>query len=340
MMANPAFPMDKSKVTKPAEEGPAGLYNQYPADGLPVFLIAHGSHEKANEDVWYCKECGMELADYLTKVLKIGTPEDQQVMSDVPLKCQDVMIVATQNSFQFSLPIAGFMLAMKKRKLKVAVNTTREEGKTAITDEDTILIVDMTSVHGLERAVIVVVPEVNMPPQLPTMYKTFFTTPEESKEIRQEDPMKEVLEEADGKNFSISAAGEFKKEDDSDDENTTADNGNKDTAMEVQGEQSQPEASPCVIPSQLQKIDTDGKGEDYDTSDEEDEGIDSLTYADNESERKIKAALASLSDQSRKDIFYIGSRAVCQLILVHRGKKDDGETPNKTELSSSESMDT
>ncbi|KAK7106033.1 uncharacterized protein [Littorina saxatilis] len=365
MMANPACPRDRSEVKNPEEEGPTGPYNQYPADGLEVFLIAHGSHERAHEDVWYCKECGNELADYLTKVLKITTSKTQQVMSENHLKCHDVMIVATQNSFQFSLPIAGFMAAMKKRKLKVAVNVTREEGKTAITDEDTILIVDMTSVHGLERAVIIVVPEVNMPPQLPTMYKTSFTLPEESKtkaeeekvsaeaavketqaadepiafeKIRQDDPMKEALEAADGQDFSISAAGEFVKEDDSDEEKTTADTGRKETVMEVQEEQSQQETTPSGAPSQPQKTPTDGK--DYDTSDEEDEGIDSLTYADNKSERKIKAALASLSDQSRKDIFYIGSRAVCQLILVHLGKKDDGESPAKAEPTPSESMDT
>ena len=50
-------------------------------------------------------------------------------MSDVPLQYKDVMIVATQNAFQFSFPIAGFCIAMRKQGLKVAVNTTREEGR-------------------------------------------------------------------------------------------------------------------------------------------------------------------------------------------------------------------
>ena len=53
---------------------------------------------------------------------------------------------------------------------------------------------------------------------------------------------------------------------------------------------------------------------------EEEEEEDSLAYMDRNSELQIQAALASLSDESRKDVFYIGSRTVCQLILVHLGR--------------------
>ena len=49
-------------------------------------------------------------------------------LSDIPLKYNDVMIVATLQAFQFSVPIGGFAQAMAKRKLKIAINTTREEG--------------------------------------------------------------------------------------------------------------------------------------------------------------------------------------------------------------------
>lgn len=47
---------------------------------------------------------------------------------DLPLKYNDIMIVATQNAFQFSVPIGGFAHALAKRKLKISINTTREEG--------------------------------------------------------------------------------------------------------------------------------------------------------------------------------------------------------------------
>ena len=73
MLAHPAIPKAKAEVRKPTEEGAVGPYNQYPAEGLPVFLIAHGSHEKADEDIWYCKQCGEEVAKFLKDVLKIGS---------------------------------------------------------------------------------------------------------------------------------------------------------------------------------------------------------------------------------------------------------------------------
>ena len=47
---------------------------------------------------------------------------------DLPLKYNDVLIVATSKAFLFSLPLGGFVQAMTKKKLKVAVSTTRKEG--------------------------------------------------------------------------------------------------------------------------------------------------------------------------------------------------------------------
>ena len=72
-VAHPAYPKEKDEVKNPEAEGPTGPQNQYPAEGLQVYLIAHGSHEKAEEDIWYCKQCGDNLADYLKNDLKIGS---------------------------------------------------------------------------------------------------------------------------------------------------------------------------------------------------------------------------------------------------------------------------
>ena len=47
---------------------------------------------------------------------------------DIPLKYNDVMIVATEQAFLYSVPIGGFAHAMAKKKLKIAINTTRQEG--------------------------------------------------------------------------------------------------------------------------------------------------------------------------------------------------------------------
>jgi hypothetical protein len=63
MLPHPAYP-DK--------EGRTGRQQQYAAEGLPVYLIAHGNHKKCNEDIWFCFECGDDLGNYLQNVLKIG----------------------------------------------------------------------------------------------------------------------------------------------------------------------------------------------------------------------------------------------------------------------------
>ena len=52
--------------------GVLGLQNQYAAEGLPVYLIAHGNHKKAHEDIWFCFECGDDLANFLQNTLRIG----------------------------------------------------------------------------------------------------------------------------------------------------------------------------------------------------------------------------------------------------------------------------
>nr|KAG5703573.1 hypothetical protein BaRGS_000958 [Batillaria attramentaria] len=130
---------------------------QYPADGLPVHLIAHGSHKKADQAIWFCAECGDNVANYLKNVLRIGS--EDACVSDVPLGQRDVLIIATHNAFDKSLPVGAFFLSMHKGGLKVAVNTIREEGDAALSPEDIILVADITSVHGLERAVVVVIPE-------------------------------------------------------------------------------------------------------------------------------------------------------------------------------------
>jgi hypothetical protein len=50
-------------------------------------------------------------------------------------------------------------------------------GDAPIPPDDVILIADMSSVHGLERAVIILVPEVNPPPELPPQYRGMLFNP-------------------------------------------------------------------------------------------------------------------------------------------------------------------
>ena len=89
MVAHPALPPDPS--VEPHEAGPAGPQNQYPAEGLPVFLVNHRPHKRAHEDVWYCDECGKEVAQYLKEVLKIGSGELQSLSSWTFFACLFVL---------------------------------------------------------------------------------------------------------------------------------------------------------------------------------------------------------------------------------------------------------
>jgi hypothetical protein len=61
------------------------------------------------------------------------------------------------------------------------------------------------------------------------------------------------------------------------------------------------------------------------------DGVNKLTFANRYSEKHVSAALASLSPQSLKDVFYIGSRAVAQMILIHRGPDNVPSTPEEEE---------
>lgn len=200
---------------------------------------------------------------------------------------------------------------------------------------------DITSVHGIERAVIVVVPEVKPPRTVDTMYRTFCQSADN------DEYMKEAVDASEGKDFSISAGGEYEKDDDHDDESDRA--GDAETREMETGEnggrqdRTQPETVPARSAEEEEEEEASGRededGHNRDETDDdagssddsqsaseaEDPSVpveekDPLTYADAYSEQQIRAALASLSKQSRKDIFYIGSRTVCQLILLHLGK--------------------
>ncbi|XP_076457675.1 uncharacterized protein LOC143291607 [Babylonia areolata] len=403
----------------------------YAADGMPVFLIGHGSHKESSKDIWFCYECGEELANYLKNVLHIGEEEcdcenkpviyeitekfcpdckkltkGTMPMANLPLKYNDVMIVATQRAFQFSLPMGKFALAMGERGLKIAVNTTREEGAAPIPDDDVILIADVTSVHGLERAIIIVIPEVNDPPALPARYQGMLypepplkPKPEKKKKKKKKDKdskflpkhLKDALKkgEQEGKDgITVTASGEV-EEDIADTVTHTAAEAQPakpDPHMEAGKEEgrslamaagtSQEGTGDDGVEDETQDMDVDHQNSDTAPRPEEpaptedsdmkesaaggatgappsqkcgvkvDDSQPSATthipeldtpytYNDTFSKTEITAALQSLSPLSRKDVFYIGSRAVCQMILIHLGKG----TRNKN-ISSDEPMQT
>ncbi|XP_070202206.1 uncharacterized protein [Littorina saxatilis] len=382
-------------LSHPAKQGACQKREQYAADGLPVFLIAHGDHKKPKEDIWCCFECGDMLADYLKNELRIGQEEcdcpekpicyDEKApnncpdckkltkgtlpISDIPLKYNDVMIVATQSAFQFSVPISGFVHAMAKKKLKVAVNTSSEDGDAPIPPDDVILIVDLTSVHGLERAVIIIIPEVKPPPPLP---RSLLLNPlyEDKLPVNVRDLVE--MRQAEGKDDIILTADGKEEEDLSDDEESLPEmfvkhdpnikatmEAGEDLVMtgdgehlveaEVEGDRvrvadvemkeagsSDGSQHPAPQEEDVEMKDISGLAEQAGrpqasppTPDQASEQNKSKTlsvkeepfrYTDTHSKRQIQAAIDSMSKQSRQDMFYIGSRAVCQLILVHPGK--------------------
>ncbi|XP_070202242.1 uncharacterized protein [Littorina saxatilis] len=391
-------------LSHPAKQGACQKREQYAADGLPVFLIAHGNHKKPKEDIWFCFECGDMLADYLKNELRIGQEEcecsekpicyDEKApkncpdckkltkgtlpIGDLPLKYNDVMIVATQCAFQFSVPIGGFVHAMAKKKLKVAVNTSREDGDAPIPPDDVILIVDLTSVHGLERAVIIIIPEVKPPPPLP---RSLLLNPlyEDKLPVNVRDLVE--MRQAEGKDDIILTADGKEEEDLSDDEESLPEmfvkhDPNIKAAMEagedlvmtgdgkhlveagVEGDRvrvadvemkeagsSDGSQHPAPQEEDVEMKDISGLAEQAGrpqasppTPDQASEQNKSKTssvkeepfrYTDTHSKRQIQAAIDSMSKQSRQDMFYIGSRAVCQLILVHPGKDPEKKKKKK-----------
>ena len=72
----------------------------YAEDGLPVFLIAHGSHKHPEKDVWYCYECGEELAKYLKDVLHIG--KKLAVLSSYQMSRLDKLFYCSDDCKYFS----------------------------------------------------------------------------------------------------------------------------------------------------------------------------------------------------------------------------------------------
>ncbi|XP_070202201.1 uncharacterized protein [Littorina saxatilis] len=396
-------------LSHPAKQGGCTNRVQYAADGLPVFLIAHGDHKKPKEDIWFCFECGDMLADYLQNELRIGQEEcdcpgeticyDEEVpekcskcekltkgtlpIGDLPLKYNDIMIVATQCAFQFSVPIGGFVHAMAKKKLKVAVNTSREDGDAPIPPDDVILIVDLTSVHGLERAVIIIIPEVKPPPPLP---RSLLLNP--LYEDKLPPNVRDLIEmrQAEGKDDIILTADGKEEEDLSDDQESLPESvdpafvkhdpnikesmeagedlvmtgdgkhlveeeveGDRvrvaDGEMKEAGSSSEGSQRPAPEEEDVEMKDISGLAEQAgrpqaspptpDQASEQNKSKASsfkeepFRYTDTHSKKQIQAAIDSMSLQSRQDMFYIGSRAVCQLILVHPGKDPEKKKKKK-----------
>ena len=286
-------------------------------------------------------------------------------------------------------------------------------GDAPIPADDTILIVDLTSVHGLERAVIVIIPEVKPPPPLPAGYDGILppvikekpVSPDPQKRDRLPQDIQETIDgkQAGGKDdITQKPDGEVEEDLPDDAEGAVTKCGSKtdksidpvfvkhdpkikealksgkDLTVTAEGavEADEPPADedvemrdeeqpaggddhpkgdhpPPVVPkpdAEMRDVSADA-GSKVNTAthqaaqapsrqqEEKDPDIpvekkDPYTYTDSHSAEQIKAALESLSLQSRQDVFYIGSRAVCQLILVHNGKdpskEDRSEEPMQT----------
>lgn len=280
-------------------------------------------------------------------------------------------------------------------------------GDAPIPDDDTILIVDLTSVHGLERAVIIVIPEVKPPPPrpsfcdgiLPPILKDeptsqapkqgergaesgvaggqaeemdhIITTPDGQVEEELPDDAEEAApDEADkterstdrvlvkldpaikavlkgGEDLTVTGDGKVEPPADEDvemrDEEPPGggDYSSKGGHPSLSGPK--PDAEMRNVSADAEK-ETDmavdsaaevrGGKEECKDADVPKAQKDPYTYADSKSKQQIQAALESLSMQSRQDVFYIGSRAVCQLVLIHPGKdpmrEDRSEQPMQT----------
>ncbi|KAK7492448.1 hypothetical protein BaRGS_00016321 [Batillaria attramentaria] len=274
---------------------------QYHADGLPVYLVAHGNHKKADEDIWFCRECGDDVGAFLKDKLKIGCdPEKEFPVTEVPLRYRDVMIVGTQGAFNKSLPVGGFLLGLKKKKLEVAVSAVRQEADIAMSPNDVILVADITSIHGLERAVIIVIPDHPNKPAQSDIVEGGGEMPMEVGGASQ--PPTAETEGATSKSPSCTPTSDC-----------ASFNIDVEMADEAATNATNKQCSAQMDTAELSTSDG-GQGGD------ERPQIKDVCYAGDYSERCIKAAVDSLREESKQDIFYIGSRAVCQLILVHYGK--------------------
>ena len=271
-------------------------------------------------------------------------------------------------------------------------------GDAPIPPDDVILVVDLTSVHGLERAVIIIIPEVKPRAQagrlqgpskggaLPRGVSEAIATGQAggrddvtlTSDLKVDEDLQDVDEGAphptDGssggatgesidpvlvnrdpqireainaqKDLTVTARGAV-EDDDALDDHDEEDVEMKDAVVPLGGagggggsDSPKGDHPPSSAPEQDAEMrdasaDDDGSeakaaGQQSSPSPSEQpqpkdpdipvEAKDPYTYTDAFSKEQIKAALESLSLQSRKDVFYIGSRAVCQLILVHRGK--------------------
>ena len=277
-------------------------------------------------------------------------------------------------------------------------------GDAPIPADDTILIVDLTSVHGLERAVIIVVPEVKPPPPRPSFCDGILppilkdgptsqapkpgergaeagvaggqaeerdhiimtpdgqgeeelpddaeeTAPDRADKTQQStDPVLVKLDPTikaalrDGEDLAVTGDGKVEPPDD---EDVVMRDEEPPDGGDYSSKGGHPSLSGPKPDAEMRNVSADAKKETdmvVDSAAEAPGGKeerkdmdirkaqkDPYTYADSKSKQQIQAALESLSMQSRQDVFYIGSRAVCQLVLIHPGKdpmrEDRSEQP-------------
>ncbi|KAK7492447.1 hypothetical protein BaRGS_00016320 [Batillaria attramentaria] len=304
---------------------------KYPAEGLPVYLIAHGDHPKAKDEIWQCDQCGTDLAKFLRflGIEKAVNPSNSQQPPNEKcgLTYNDVMIVATQSAFRYSLPASKFMTALKKEGVRAAVNTTRDEGDAPIPADNLILVTDIKAIHGLERAVIIIIPEHRNPQR---NQKDAQEEPMESSSSPQENANTEgaeALPQADDEEASPPASKIPREEEVTPHASSATAEVGQDEQME-EGEDQQGKGETDSAPMESVETGDTGDGSAAKTTEgsaqQEPAGAcpagQTLPYGGGFSENEIKDALETLTQQARRDIFYIGSRAVCQLVIFHHGE--------------------
>nr|KAG5703575.1 hypothetical protein BaRGS_000960 [Batillaria attramentaria] len=234
-----------------------------------------------------------------------------------------------ESAFRYSLPASKFMTALKKEGVRAAVNTTRDEGTgdAPIPADDLILVTDIKAIHGLERAVIIIIPE-HPNPQI--NQKEAQEEPMESSSTPQENANTEgaeALPQADDGEASPPASKIRREEEVTPHASSATAEVGQDEQME-EGEDQQGKGETDSAPMESVETGDTGDGSAAKTTEgsaqQEPAGAcpagQNLTYGGDFSEKEIKDALDTLTEQARRDIFYIGSRAVCQLVIFHHGK--------------------
>ncbi|XP_076468120.1 uncharacterized protein LOC143298955 [Babylonia areolata] len=119
-------------------------------DKLKVFLISHNKTH-LERDVWDCKECGHELANYLKDAIKLGEPG---------LKYNDVFIVGHLEQFESKVTISNFAQSLIARDINIGQQFCRRAVRIQdILDTMNVVVVsDSISMRGVDKQIAIIIP--------------------------------------------------------------------------------------------------------------------------------------------------------------------------------------